>query len=118
MERNKNFEVDWLVFQRLQDVSSAHRINLIRVIAVVMFFALVAWNYYSEDSPTTAQTAHLWSVARLCGAWMLLATALFTLLVLKVFPPIINYLTTICDVLLLTAVATLGRGVKSDGEKA
>ncbi len=114
LERNKDFEVDWFVFRRIQDVSSAHRINLIRVIAVLTFFAVVAWNYFSVASPTGAQAAHFWSVARLCGAWMLLASALFTLLMLKVFPPIINYLTTSCDVLLLTAVASLGRGADSN----
>ncbi|MGB4708568.1 MAG: hypothetical protein WBH50_24000 [Fuerstiella sp.] len=110
MERNNNFDADWFVFQRLQDVAAARRINLIRMVAVLMFFALVVWDVYSSDLPTSEQMAHLKSVTRICAAWMLLAAAVFTSLMMKVFPPIINYLTTIGDVLLLTAVAALGLG--------
>ncbi len=109
---NPNFETDWFVFQRIQELKSAGRINWVRIFAVATFFAIVLVNHFA--APTTSEsTNYLWRTTRLCGVWMFLAASVWAALRVRVFPPIFAYLTTSCDILLLTAVASMGERANS-----
>lgn len=105
-------DVDWFVFQRLQEVSAAVRINFLRLIAIVVFFGLLLAIYFS-DEPTAAQTAYLWSAIRICGAWLFLCAAVALALYMKIFPPVFKFVTTLCDAALLTAIISVGGAAES-----
>ena len=116
LEHNKNFARDWFVFQRIQDVKSASRINLLRIVAILVFYGIVLTRYITNDAPEADSvfTDYMWSSTRICGAWLFASVFVWIALYLRAFPPIVKYVTTFCDVILLTAIISVGTKAESN----
>lgn len=103
--------IDWLAFQRIQEVKSAGRINLIRFLSVVLFFSILTFLFLRSDQ-TEEQTEYLYSSARVCGIWLLVVGLVVVALKRKNIPPVLKYATSFCDVVLLMTIA--GAGAKAE----
>ena len=107
-----DFERNWFVFQRITEISAAKRINVIRAIAVAVFFGIEIFRFINSEK-VDADYTNIYRSARICGIWLLLVGAIFVGLNRRTFPSIIKYLTTICDTVLLTSVARIGQDAES-----
>jgi hypothetical protein len=105
-------QADWTAFQRIQEVQSAARINLIRVVSVVLFFSILLCLYFGSER-TEDQTEYLVSSARVCVIWLLVVGLVVVALKRRRVPPLLKYATSFCDVLLLTTIATAGAKAES-----
>ena len=107
-----DFERKWFVFQRITEITAAKRINVIRAVAVIVFFSIEVFRFINSEK-VDADYANIFRSARICGIWMLLAGAIAVGLYRRTFPSVIKYLTTICDTVLLTSVARIGQDADS-----
>lgn len=112
METDTTEQGDWIAFQRIQEVKSASRINLIRVVSVVLFFSILTVLYFGSER-TEEQTSYWFSSARVCGIWLLIVGLVVVALKRKNVPPVLKYATSFCDVVLLTTIAAVGAKAES-----
>jgi len=103
---------DWNAFQRIQEVKSASRINLIRVVSVVLFFSILTVLYFASER-TDEQTKYWFSSARVCGIWLLVVGLVVVALKRRNVPPVLKYATSFCDVVLLMTIAAAGAKAES-----
>ena len=107
MEPNANDQTDWIAFQRIQEVKSASQINLIRFVSVTLFFSILTALYFTAGRPE-AQTKYWLSSARVCGIWLVVVSLVVVALKRRKVPSILKYATSLCDVVLLTTIASVG----------
>ena len=112
MELNTNDQADWIAFQRIQEVKSASRINLIRFVSVTLFFSILTGLYLAAGGPEE-QTKYWLSSARVCGIWLVVVSLVVVALKRRKVPSILKYATSLCDVVLLTTIASVGAKAES-----
>ena len=112
MEPNANDQADWIVFQRIQEVKSASQINLIRFVSVTLFFSILTGLYLAAGRPEE-QTKYWLSSARVCGIWLVVVSLVVVALKRRKVPSILKYATSLCDVVLLTTIASVGAKAES-----
>lgn len=105
-------QADWIAFQRIQEVKSASRINLIRVVSVTLFFSVLVILYLGSEK-SAEQTEYLISSARVSGIWLFVAGLVVVALKRRTVPPLLKYATSFCDVLLLMTIAAVGAQAES-----
>lgn len=109
---------DWFIVGRWQEFAGEERANLLRTIGVGLFYIIELINRYGvhlsflQIEATADRDFHL-AATGLAVTWALVA--LFTLLCLRsqVFPGALKYITTGCDIVLLTTIIALGNGPRS-----
>ena len=110
----------WHVTRRLASLRGEERANALRVLGVAVFYAIEVLNYRGlavgpiqipRVEGVDAQF-HAASTA-LAVAWVAVAAAVLVALKNQIFPPILKYLSTTADLMLLTAVLTLADGPRS-----
>ena len=107
-----DFEQNWFVFQRITEITAAKRINVIRAIAVAVFFGIEVFRFINSQQ-ADADYENIYRSARICGIWILLVGAIAAALYRRTYPNVIKYLTAICDTVLLTSVARIGQDAES-----
>lgn len=107
-----NKQTDWDAFQRIQEVKSASRINLIRVVSVLLFFSILTILYLNSER-SAEQTKHWLSSARVCGIWLVVFGLVVVAVKRRNVPPVLKYATSFCDVVLLTTIAAVGAKAES-----
>jgi len=112
MESHTNKQTDWIAFQRIQEVKSASRINLIRVVSVLLFFSILTFLYFGSER-SEEQTQYWLSSARVCGIWMFIVGLVVVALKGRNVPPVLKYATSFCDVVLLATSAAAGAKAES-----
>jgi hypothetical protein len=108
----------WFIVGRWQEYAGEARANLLRVAAIGAFYVIELTNYHGLDfgplqMPATVEQRFHATVTALAVAWVLVALATLLCLRIHIFPAALKYVTTGCDVVLLTTILTVADGPRS-----
>jgi hypothetical protein len=113
-------EIDrqWFIIGRWQEYEGEARANLLRIIAIAAFYIVELINYYGLslrfiEMPKVVELPFHRAVTALAVTWAAIALCIHLCLIQHVFPSILKYLSTACDIVLLTAILTVADGPKS-----
>lgn len=111
-------ERQWFIVGRWQEYEGEARANLLRVIGVAAFYAVEMANYYGLDlgviaMPKTVERPFHLAMTFLTVGWAMLCLAVLYCRKNNVLPFWLKYVSTGCDLLLLTTVLALADGPKS-----
>lgn len=113
---NPTADRQWYIVERWQEYEGEGRTNLLRIVAIGAFY-LVELARYHWFPPAGVDAAELATyhqkVTALAVAWTMVSLAVLLCLRMRVFPAILKYASTGCDLLLLTALASVDHGAKS-----
>jgi len=99
----------WFIVGRWQEYEGESRANLLRIVALAAFYTIQLIQYYGLSHRTEADQQFHSGVTVLAVAWTLLAVAVMLCLNRRIFPAALKYISTLVDVCLLTAVASLAK---------
>jgi len=103
----------WFIVGRWQEYEGESRANLLRIVAIGAFYIVQLIHYHTfSDQGDVARLFHQRATA-IAVAWTMVALAVMLCLRRQIFPAALKYCTTGCDLLLLTALASLGAGPHS-----
>jgi hypothetical protein len=120
VEHNARF-----VIERWQAYDAESRANVLRIIAIGAFYVVHLWSYFSAQGRVPNfgffQVAAAGEISRqfhveitlLTVAWASLALGVLLALQQRMFPAWLPYLTTGCDIILLTLVLCIANGPRS-----
>jgi hypothetical protein len=104
---------DWYIVGRWQEYEGESRANLLRMMAIGAFYVVQLVHYYGFSARSEADTLFHERATALAVAWTLVALAVLLCLRQRIFPAALKYCSTACDLLLLTALASLAAGPHS-----
>ena len=117
---NPTADQSWFIATRWEQYQAEGRANLLRLIALVLFYAVEVVHYYGlpldflELPPAGPnEAAFHWAVASLTALWVIEAAVVAWSLHVRFFPRWLPYASTAADLLLLTMVLMLGHGPQS-----
>src|SRR4051794_38604343 len=108
----------WHVVGRWQEYEGEGRTNLIRSAGIAGFYIIELLNYHGlrlgvfEVPRIRDRDFHL-AVTALAVAWTMVALGVLLCLRRQVFPAALKYVSTACDLVLLTAVLMVANGPRS-----
>jgi hypothetical protein len=108
----------WFITSRWQEYEGEGRANLLRLIRLVVFYAVELVNYYGLDlgfvqmPKVVGRPFHL-AVTFLTLGWAMLCLGVLSARLQGVFPRWLKFLSTGADVLLLTTILALADGPRS-----
>jgi hypothetical protein len=97
----------WFIVGRWQEYEGEARTNLLRIVAIGTCYGLELVNYHLLSTPDAAFTAYHQKVTALAVAWTMVALAVLLCLKRQIFPAVLKYISTGCDLVLLTALASI-----------
>ena len=100
----------WFIVGRWEEFEGEGRANLLRAVGLAAFYAVELLNYHVLKAVT--REFHL-AVTMLVLAWAMLCLGVLLCRKNGIFPEWLKFLSTGCDLLLLTSVLTLADGPKS-----
>jgi len=100
----------WFIVGRWQEYGGEGRANLLRIVAVAVFYAIELVNF--QWLQAVSLDFHR-AVTALAVAWTMVALGVLLCLRRQLFPPALKYISTLCDLVLLTSMAALGGGPAS-----
>jgi hypothetical protein len=107
---------DWFIVSRWQEYGAERRANLLRVLAIAVFYLVHLANYHRwfglPEMPGSDRRFHQLMTA-LAAAWIATALAIRVALDREFFPSAMKYVTTLADVVLLTLVIGTADGPRS-----
>lgn len=106
-------ERQWFIVGRWEEFGGEARANLLRIVAIGAFYGVQLAQHWWLATPTAASTAFHQRATALAVAWTLVALAVLLALRLRIFPAALKYVSTACDLLLLTALVSLAAGPNS-----
>jgi hypothetical protein len=104
---NLSSDRSWFIVGRWQEYEGEGRTNLLRIVAIGAFYSLELVNYHLLSTPDAAFTAYHQKVTALAVAWTMVALAVLLCLKRQIFPAVLKYISTGCDLILLTALAAV-----------
>ena len=106
----------WYIVERWQEYEGEGRTNLLRILAIGAFYLVELAQHYGFP-PAGVDVAEFATyhqkVTALAVAWTMVSLAVLLCLRMRVFPAILKYASTGCDLLLLTALASVDHGAQS-----
>lgn len=103
----------WFIVGRWQEFEGESRANLLRIVAIGAFYIVQLVHFYGfSDQGDVARQFHQRATA-VAVAWTMVSLAVMLCLRRQIFPAALKYCTTACDLLLLTALASLAAGPHS-----
>ncbi len=104
----------WFIVGRLREYEGEERANLLRIVGIAAFYTIELINRYGLqlgilDMPPVAgvdQRFHL-AVTALAVVWTMVALGVWLALRNQVFPASLKYITTACDIALLTSILAI-----------
>jgi hypothetical protein len=111
-------EVQWFIVSRWAEFEGEARANLLRIVAIGTFYVIELLSYYGlhlgwlQFEATSDRRFHI-IVTGLAAAWAMMALVTLFCLRGRIFPGALKYVTTTCDVVLLTMILTVGDGPRS-----
>ena len=108
MNREHNHLEGWELFRRIREIDSALQLNVIRLIGIIVFFAIHLANYMTVDNPSSHYQEFHESSIWLTVAWLFMTVAVFLAYFSQRIPWYAKYCSTIADIGLLTAMAAIG----------
>ena len=111
-------EKDWFIVGRRQEFEGEGRANLLRLIGVAAFYAVELVNYYGVDlsfvqMPRVVERPFHLAITLLTVAWAMLCLSVLICRTQRIFPSWLKYISTACDLVLLTSILTLADGPRS-----
>ena len=108
----------WFIISRWQEYEGEGRANLLRLLALILFYAIELINYYGLDlgfvkMPKIVDRPFHLAVTLLTVAWCMLCLGVLCCRLQGIFPRWLAFLSTGIDVLLLTTILTLADGPRS-----
>ena len=103
----------WFIVGRWEEFGGETRANLLRIVAVGAFYGVQLVQYFWLAQRTAEATAFHQRATAIAVAWTFVALAVLLALRLRIFPAALKYVSTACDLLLLTALASLAAGPNS-----
>ena len=110
----------WFIAGRWQEYEGEARANLLRVLAIALFYLIELLNYHGLDLgplqyPKVAGVDHSFHTAMtaLAAAWAMTAWGVKACLERRVFPERLKFLSTATDLLLMTCVLLIADGPRS-----
>jgi len=100
----------WKIASRWQAYDGELRANLLRVLAVLLFYAIHSWNFYFTEA-VTAEFHRQMTLLSVAGLFATLAVALS--LRFRYFPAWLSLATTTFDIGLISVALLLSRGPQS-----
>jgi len=97
----------WFIVGRWQEYEGESRANLLRIVAVGMFYSIELVRFYGFEKAAAEQLPFHRQATLIAAAWTLVALAIWICLRLRIFPAGLKYASTACDILLLTSLAAL-----------
>lgn len=115
----------WHIVQRWQQYEGEARVNMLRIIAIGIFYLIHLWAYFSSQGSLPdwgilqlakqgeiSTDFHI-MVSFLALAWIMLAAAIHLALRSRIFPQWMPRMSTLCDVMFLTSILCVSRGPQS-----
>jgi len=116
VQGTQSVDREWYIVERWQEYEGEGRTNLLRIVAIGVFY-LVELAQYHWVPPAGVEAGDLagyhQKVTALAVAWTMVSLAALLCLRLRVFPAFLKYISTGCDLLLLTALASVDHGKSS-----
>lgn len=106
-------ERQWFIARRWQEFSGEARANLLRLLAVGSFYAVQLLHFYRFANRDEQDVVFHQRATGVAVAWTLVALAILLCLRVRLFSAALKYVTSVCDIVLLTALASLARGAES-----
>ena len=108
VERN----APWIAAQRAEEWAGELRVNLIRLVALSVFYAYHLFNFYVRQLPEITPQYH-YIVSGITIAWAASAVVLHRSLVRRVNPPYVKYAAVGWDVFMATSLLIFSDGPRS-----
>jgi hypothetical protein len=108
----------WYIVGRWQEYEGEGRANLLRLIGIATFYLIELINYYGVDlglvsMPAVVERDYHLAITLLTATWCALCASVLYCRKQGIFPYWLKFVSTGCDVLLLTAILTLSDGQRS-----
>lgn len=103
--RTVDRERQWYILGRWQEYEGEHRANLLRLAGIGAFYIVQLVSFYVFDNGSVDALPFHRAVTSVAVAWSLVALTVFLLLRNRIFPPGLKFLSTACDIGLLTVLA-------------
>jgi len=103
----------WYIVGRWQEYEGEARANLVRVLAVIAFYVVQLVHFYGYSDRGPEEAAFHQKATAIAAAWTILSVAVLFCLRAHVFPAVLKYVSTACDLVLLTALIALAAGPQS-----
>jgi hypothetical protein len=100
----------WYIVGRWQEFEGETRANLLRIVAIGAFYAVQLVSFYVLSRSDAQQLPFHQRATAIAVAWTMVALAVMLCQRMRVFPAALKYASTACDLILLTALATLAAG--------
>lgn len=108
----------WFIVGRWQEYEGEARANLLRIIGIAAFYIIELVNYHGihlgmfEMPKVVDQTFHR-AVTALAVAWTMVGLGVLLCLRRQIFPAPLKFISTGCDIVLLSSILTVADGPKS-----
>jgi hypothetical protein len=108
----------WFIVGRWQEYDGEWRANLVRTISIAAFYGVELLGYYGlnlgwlQIEQTFTREFHL-AISSLAAAWVIVAFGTFYCLRMNIFPAALKYITTGCDIVVLTTMLAAASGPRS-----
>jgi hypothetical protein len=108
----------WYIVGRWQEYQGEARANLLRLAAIIAFYAIELINYYGVDLgfiqlPKVSERAFHQTVTAVAAGWLMLGVGVHLCLLLRILPEALKYISTGLDVVFLTLLLMVADGPKS-----
>lgn len=107
----------WFIVSRWQQYEGEARANLLRIVGIGAFYIIEMINHGGRigglELPQVSDDRFHAEVTALAVAWTMVALATLVCLRRQFFPAAMKFVTTACDLVLLTAVLTVANGPRS-----
>jgi hypothetical protein len=109
---------DWFIIGRWQEYDGEQRANLLRVVGIGVFYLIELINYRGLhlgvlQLPAVVDRPFHLAVTFLAIAWTMVALGVFVCLRHQFFPAALKYVSTGCDLVLLTSILAAADGPRS-----
>jgi len=118
MSQQASADREWYIVGRWEEFEGEGRANLLRIIGITAFYLVESVNYVGLnlgflEMPQVVDSSFHWTVTALVVVWAMVAVGVFLCRTLRVFPASIKFISTVCDLLLLTSILTCSSGPRS-----
>jgi len=108
----------WFILERWQQYEGEARANLLRIAGIAAFYLVEMINYHglrlaAFEMPKVVDRPFHQAVTALVVAWTMVALAVLLCLRHGVFPAALKFVSTACDLLLLTGILLIADGPRS-----
>ena len=101
----------WFIVSRWHEFSGEARANLLRVLAIIVFYGIQLYQRPGTPNGTTAEFHR--QATLIAVSWSLVGLAVLLCLQRRIFPSVLKYVVTTFDVALLTVLTMLAGGPTS-----